>query len=102
MSFLFYRKKFVWTCCFVLTGVFVALYIFQVNALVAMAYHIAGEETQIRQMKEETKTLQTNANKVLSLKDLEGLAVQLHFEKIRSITYLRLIEGAVAQSENRE
>ena len=95
---MFSQRKFVLTCCFILTLVFAALYIFQVNALVAMAYSIAGQETQIFELKEETKALQANIGRALSLKDFEKLARELQFEKVRGVTYLKLLDGAVAQS----
>ena len=100
--FLLYYRKLTLACCFILTVVFAALYIFQVNALVAMAYSIAGQETQIFELKEKTRVLQANVGKALSLRDFERLAAELHFEKVRGVTYLKLLDGAVAQSENRE
>ena len=95
---MFYQRKLLLTCCCVLTAMFAALYIFQVNALVAMAYSLAGREAQILELKENTKALQANVGKALSLKDFERLALELHFEKVRGVTYLKLFDGAVAQS----
>ena len=95
-------KRIIFAGSFLSAAMLAALYIFQVNSLVAMAYNVADQETQVRQLKEENKTLQTHAREALSLKDIEGLAAQLRFEKIHRITYLKVFEGPVAQNNNRQ
>ena len=99
---LFYRKKLIWIMILFGLAALVAFYIFQVNSLTALAYHVADQERKIQQLKEDNISLQIHAHQALSLKDLETLARQLHFEKVRSISYVKVLDGSVAQTNVQE
>jgi len=82
-------------------GVFAFLYVFQVNNLTAQAYHIGEYETAKQQLSDHAKILEAEAVRILAMKDLEALAAVMNFEKARDISYLKIIEPAVAATSTR-
>ena len=78
-----------------LTGV----YIFQINSLTEKAHDIAKGESEISNLKIETKSLEMQYVQSSSFTSLEELAANLEFEKITYVSYSRVGEGAVAQQE---
>ena len=99
---LFYRKKIIWIMTLFSVAILAAFYIFQVNSLTALVYHVADQERKIQQLKEDNASLQIHAQQPLSIKDLETLARQLDFEKVRSISYVKVLGGSVAQTNIQE
>ena len=94
-----YRKKYTWAVGIFLLGLLIGLYIFQLNALTQLAYHIAETEQHAMEIKHENTSLQTQAHRAVSLRDLEQLAQTKNFHKVTSVTYLRPISGSVAQNQ---
>lgn len=82
-------------------GVFGFLYILQVNALTAQAYHMEKYETEKQQLLYNTKILEANAIRILSMRNLEDLAIVMKFEKAHDISYLKITEPAVASTSTR-
>jgi len=74
-----------------------AVYIFQINSLTEKAHSIAKGESEITNLKVETKTLEIQYVQNSSFTNLEQLAAHLEFEKITHVNYSRVGEGAVAQ-----
>lgn len=93
------RKKIMWTSGLLCIAFLVGLYIFQLHALTALAYHIAETQEKFAKLKHENATLQSKAHQTLSLKNLAELAAQQNFEKVTSIVYVRQIAGGVAQNQ---
>lgn len=90
--------KLVATLCITFAGVFGFLYILQVNALTAEAYHMGEYETAKQQISDHAKVLEENAVRILAMKNLEDLAASMNFEKARNISYIKMAEPAVASS----
>lgn len=100
MSFsLIYKKKLLWAGGFLLSAALVSSYILQLNAVTALAYHIADHENQLQQLKEEHTDLQVRVQGSTTLSDLESLALRLRFEKITHISYVRVLNTSVAQNQ---
>ncbi len=77
----------------------IGFYIFQLNSLTTLAYHVAEAEDSLTQLKHENTSLQQEAYQAVPLYDLERLAQERQFVKINSITYLRMQTGPVAQNQ---
>ena len=82
-------------------GVFGFLYILQVNALTAQAYHIGNYEKEKQQLSDHAKVLEANAIRILAMKNLEDLATVMNFERAHDISYLKITEPAVAATSTR-
>jgi hypothetical protein len=80
-------------------GVFGFLYILQVNALTALAYHMGEYEAVKNQLSDHNKILETSAVRILAMNNLEDLASKMNFEKAHEISYLKIAEPAVAKSQ---
>jgi len=76
----------------------IGAYILQINSITALAYHTAETETTIRTLKEKTTSLEVKARQGMTLGELETLAQRLHFQKVQSISYLKLPQTTVAQN----
>jgi type II secretory pathway component PulM len=94
-----YQKKLLWGSGLFLVATLVAVYILQINALTALAYHIADNEDRLQQLKEQHTDLQAQVRQSATLSDLEQLAFELSFEKISSISYVRVLNTSVAQNQ---
>jgi hypothetical protein len=84
-----------------LAGVFGFLYVLQVNALTAQAYHIGEYETTKQQLSDHAKILEASAIRTLAMKNFEDLAAVMNFEKAHDISYLKIAEPAVATTSVR-
>lgn len=84
-----------------LAGVFGFLYVLQVNALTAQAYHMGEYEATKLELADRSNTLEAEAVRILAMKDLEDLARQMNFEKVRDISYVKITEPAVASTNTR-
>ena len=73
------------------------MYIFQINSLVAMVHAMANTESEIVNLKAETKSAEMQYVQNSSFTNLEELAAHLKFEKITHVSYSQIGEGAVAQ-----
>mgnify|MGYP001569091202 FL=1 len=82
-------------------GVFGFLYIIQVNALTAQAYHMGEYETTKQQLSDSNRMLESSAIRILSMKNLEDLATLMNFEKAYDISYVKITEPAVATTNTR-
>ena len=88
--------KLIVTLSIACAGVFGFLYILQVNALTSQAYHIGEYEATRQQLSSNAKMLEANALRILALKNLEDLAAVMNFEKAHDISYVKIMEPAVA------
>ncbi|MEK7542369.1 MAG: hypothetical protein AAB524_01575 [Patescibacteria group bacterium] len=93
------RKKISLSLGLLLPGFLIFLYIFQLNSLTTSAWRIAEIEQQLTQLKHENTALQIKAYQTMPVLQLQELARLRNFEKITSITYLRLPSGLVAQNQ---
>ena len=82
-------------------GVFGFLYILQVNALTAQAYHMGEYEVQKQELSASAKTLEASAIRILAAKNFEDLAAAMNFEKAHNISYVKILEPAVAATITR-
>lgn len=94
-------KKILFITGFLAIGALMLFYILQVNALTALAYHIASKESAIRQLKNDTKTLESQYAQQVSWQDMEALAQTLQFERAESVSYLEIRPSPVAQNTAR-
>jgi len=98
LSTLFFaRKKFLFIFGIALSALLVGLYIFQLNYLTQLAYHIAETEEQLSELKYGNATLQAQTFQAISLKDMETLAAEKNFRKVDKVTYVQVSAGPVAQ-----
>ena len=88
-----------WTSGLLFTAFLIGLYIFQLHALTALAYHIAQTQEEFAKLKHENAALQSKAHQTISLKNLAELAAQRNFEKVTSIVYVQQVAGGVAQNQ---
>ena len=93
------RNKLAYTLALVVAGFLVGFYIFQLNTTATLAWRVAETEYQVTELKHANTALQTKAYRALSLSDLQELANQRNFQKITFITYLRPLNGPVAQNQ---
>lgn len=93
--------KLIATLCITFAGVFGFLYVLQVNSLTAQAYHMGEYEVAKQQLADHTKILEANAIRILAMKNMEGLAASMNFEKAHEISYIKIAEPAVASSSTR-
>lgn len=89
------------TLCIVFTGMLGFLYVLQVNSLTAQAYHMGEYEAAKQQLANHTKALETNAIRILAMKNLEDLAASMNFEKAHNISYVKMTEPSVAATSTR-
>jgi hypothetical protein len=94
---LYAHKKIVLAAGFIFAALLVGIYIFQLNYLTTLAYRISENEQQLTQLKYDNASLQAETFQAASLKDLEELAISKNFEKIDTVTYLRVSARPVAQ-----
>ena len=92
-----YQKKIFWAFLLLSVGVLLSLYIFQINSLTALAYHVADQEVIIQELHEANVRLEARMYQSLSFNDFAALADEFSFEKIGTISYIRVIDGRVAQ-----
>lgn len=72
-------------------------YVYQVNALTQSLYTVSQQEETAKKLQQETRTLETTA-RTGTFKHVEELAALSQFEKVNSISYVRLFEKAVARN----
>jgi uncharacterized membrane protein (Fun14 family) len=94
---LYTHKKIVLAGGLMLAALLIGLYIFQLNYLTTLAYHISENQEQLTQLKYENASLQATTFQSVSLKDLHELAAAKSFEKVGTVTYLKATAGPVAQ-----
>ncbi len=93
------KKKIVLSCGMMFGVLVIVLYVVQLNSTTALAWRIAETEQQVVQLKHQNTALQTQAYRAVPLLKLQELASFRNFEKVTSITYIRLPNGLVAQSQ---
>lgn len=93
------KKNKVFLAGITLTAFLVPLYVVQLNSITALAWHIAKTEEQVVRLKHRNTALQTQAYEAMPLSKLQNLAQVRQFEKVTSITYIRMPSGLVAQSQ---
>ena len=94
-----YQSKLVWVLSVLITGLLIGFYIFQLNSLTTLAWHISEVEQQLTQIKHQNTALEAKAYQGISFRELEKLAKVQNFQKITSITYLVPLGGSVAQNQ---
>lgn len=90
----------------VLLGVFLAglllLYIFQVNALTAQVYYMGDQEKRLEQLEEQSILPAVQHLPSLTRTGMEELAQLLQFQRVKEVSYLRVLGSSVARSTNQE
>ena len=94
-----YRNKVVWVLGLLFSTFLISLYIIQINSLTALAYHTSQAEQELLQTRQANTSLQQRTTRTMSFGDLEQLAQSRNFERVTSITYLRVVSGGVAQNQ---
>jgi hypothetical protein len=89
--------KFFWVLIFVLIGILLIFYIFQVSAFAKEAYLIKNYEKKLKEIAEEKKKLEIEFSKLNSLENMEILVKNLGFEKVKKVDYIRVLEGVVVK-----
>lgn len=96
-STLFYQEKLLRAFAFAMLAFLATFYIFQVNALTRSLYTISQQEETAKKLQQSARTLETGAGTGI-FKHVEELAALSQFEKVNSISYVRLFEKAVARN----
>ena len=90
----------------VLLGAFLAglllLYIFQVNALTAQVYHMGDQEKRLGQLKEQSILFEAQRLPSFLRVSMEELAQEMQFERVKEVSYLRVLGSTVATTTNQE
>lgn len=74
------------------------LYVFQVNSLTMLAYMAQNAETQLKTTAQEATVLEAVHQQAFAFQQLGTLAKNLNFEKTGIITYVHILQGAVART----
>ena len=93
-------KKTSWIISSVFLVFLVIFYIFQVNALIGIAYRIAEQENTALTLETEKRMLEMQYIYSSSFQDIDNMAQVLEYEKIGKVVYLKASRGGVAQSGN--
>ena len=93
-----YQSKVVWTISILVIGLLLSLHIVQVNLLTGSAYNISSLEGQLKELRESNKSLERTYMQAIQLRNLDELALVMGFEKIGHVSYIRVIDTAVAQN----
>lgn len=91
-------SKVVWVFGITFAILLLALYVIQVNLVTQSAYLISDLETQTKRLSATNQILATEYMQNMPLRNLDELAEQLQFEKINSVSYIKVIDSAVAQN----
>lgn len=87
-----------------LFGVFLAgllgICIFQVNALTSMVYSIGDQEELIEQLKEQSIFSRSLNLPSFSRVEMEELAKEMQLERVKEVSYLRVLGSTVATNQN--
>lgn len=79
-----------------------ALYIFQVNAITAQVYLLSDQQEELESLKEQRISFKALRLPAMSRDHMEELASRLQFERVQTISYLRVLGGVVAQTTGQE
>ncbi|MDP2735351.1 MAG: hypothetical protein Q8P12_04035 [bacterium] len=79
-----------------------ALYIFQVNALTAQVYLLGDQEKRLESLKEKSVLLEATRLPSFTRARMEELAERLRFERVREVSYLKVLGGSVARNGGQE
>ena len=93
-----YQSKVLWLVIILVIGLLLSLYIVQVNLLTGSAYHISSLESQLKELRESNKSLERTYMQAIQLRNLDELASIMGFEKISSVSYIKVIDTVVAQN----
>lgn len=85
---------------FIALSVAITGYIVQINSTITLAYSIAHAKKQLKQLQETHNTVETNKAKDFSLRNAAILALELHFEKVDTISYVQVLTKSVAKQTN--
>ena len=91
-------SKIVWALGITFAILLFSLYIVQVNLLTQSAYLISDLETQSKHLSTRNQMLATEYMQNMPRRNLDELAEQLQFEKITTVSYIKVIDSAVAQN----
>lgn len=95
-----FLSKFSWVLCFAWIFALAGFYVFQVTALTQTAFSLGSSERAMKTIQEQVRTLETETGQLRSM-EFPALAERLNFEKIQNISYVRLMNQAVAQNTSR-
>jgi hypothetical protein len=73
-----------------------ALYVFQINDLMAGSFFIKTSLKKIDSISKENKILEIQSAQIGFLGNIEGKAKELNFEKVGKIKYIQALEGSLA------
>ncbi len=93
-----YQSKVVWAVTILSIGLLLGLYVVQVNLITGSAYSISSLEGQLKELGESNKSLERTYMQAIQLRNLDEMASLMGFEKISSVSYIRVIDSAVAQN----
>ncbi|HEB13563.1 MAG TPA: hypothetical protein ENI13_01130 [candidate division CPR3 bacterium] len=93
-----YQRKLVWVASILLIVLLLSLYIVQVNLLTGSAFNISSLEGQLKELRESNKSLERIYMETIQLRNLDELASVMGFEKIGYVSYIKVIDTAVAQN----
>lgn len=90
----------------VFLGVFLAglllATIFQMNALTALVYHMGDQEKQVELLKDQGTNIGTQHLPSFSRIKMEALAKEMQFERVKQVSYLRVLGSSVAATTIQE
>lgn len=84
-----------------LAGLF-GITIFQVNALTSSVYGIGDQQRRVEQLQEQAFSLEKGHTQSLSRARMQEAAELLGFERVQSVSYLKVLGSAVAASTSQK
>jgi len=93
-----WSNKAIWVTSILLVTVLLTMYIIQINLITGSAYTISGLEQQLRTLKDTNKDLEATYMQATQFRNLDELASTMGFEKIGLVSYIKVIDTAVAQN----
>lgn len=82
---------------FILIGILLGFYIFQVNDLALKTYQFQNSQREIKKLSQEKEKLEVKVAKVNSLLNVENLMKKFNFEKAEKIHYIQILSTQIVK-----
>ena len=98
LYFIKIRWKLVYLLAIVFSSILLIFYIFQVNTLIRGAFLIKNYNKQVSSLSSQNRVLQTSFAERGFLGGVETKAQQLNFKKTTKVTYIQILQSALAEA----
>ncbi|TSC74839.1 MAG: hypothetical protein G01um101430_758 [Parcubacteria group bacterium Gr01-1014_30] len=88
--------KIFYTFGFIFTFVLLALYVFQVNAMILETFQVQSYQKKAEELAENNRSLEVKVTKVSYLENLERRSQELGFERVGLVNYIQIAKDSLA------